>query len=157
MVFVVDIGLRWCMADDGLAVRLRRLRESRGYTQADLALQAKLRSGGQAISNVETGKRHFTRETAKRVAQALDTTPEFLLYGIEPIYSTELPPLDTYLRETQHLRDDEIAALSLIVRRLAETPARYETGTYELERPAALDIDIERPEEWPPREGEVES
>lgn len=63
--------------------RIRQLRIQNGWLQKELAHRAKISS--QKISNIERG---YTKEIdatdVARIAEALETTSDYLLYGITP-------------------------------------------------------------------------
>jgi transcriptional regulator with XRE-family HTH domain len=160
MVSMVDAGLLLRMATETLAERLKRLRVAKGLSQNALGTQARLLSGGQAIYKVEAGQRRFQPDTAARVAAVLDTTPEYLLYGFRPTYTGDMPPLDVYLRETHALRDDDISAITHLVRRLADAPDRVaeaeeamfgESGQMPKGTPPPDDLELIVPHPWEPR------
>lgn len=62
--------------------RIRIYREQKGYTQKDLSLMLGL-SGG-AAAQWETGRVMPSLKNLKRIAQALDTTSEYLFAGDAP-------------------------------------------------------------------------
>lgn len=62
--------------------RIRVHREQKGYTQKDLSLMLGL-SGG-AAAQWETGRVMPSLKNLKRIAQALDTTSEYLFAGDAP-------------------------------------------------------------------------
>jgi transcriptional regulator with XRE-family HTH domain len=59
-------------------VKMRELREKRGYTQEQAALRAKMKSK-QAWNNVESGRQVPTLETLERIADALGVKAKDLL------------------------------------------------------------------------------
>jgi len=61
--------------------RLRAARELKGWTQAELADQAKLK--GSAISHFETGRRAPSLANLKRLADALSVTVDYLLGRVD--------------------------------------------------------------------------
>lgn len=122
------------MAGDTFGARLRDLRERKGLTQKQLG--ALVEMTGQAIHWLETGER--TRPlpgNLRRLAAALDVTPEYLMFGVhDQKDGYALPPLETYLRETEALDDEQIRHVSRTLRAfraeraLAELQSGYETG-----------------------------
>lgn len=56
--------------------RLRELREERKYTQVRMQMLTGIDQSD--YSKLETGKRHYTYEQCKRVAQALNTSMDYL-------------------------------------------------------------------------------
>ena len=68
--------------NDTLGLRLREVRKAAGFTLEDLG--NKIGLTGVAIGHVERGARALSAERAEALAAALDTTPEYLLYGTEP-------------------------------------------------------------------------
>ena len=56
--------------------RLRALRRAKGYTQ--LKMQILTGIDQSDYSKIESGRRHYTYEQCKRIAQALDTSMDYL-------------------------------------------------------------------------------
>lgn len=56
--------------------RLRELREERKYTQVRMQMLTGIDQSD--YSKLETGKRHYTYEQCKRIAQALNTSMDYL-------------------------------------------------------------------------------
>lgn len=56
--------------------RLRELRKERGFTQ--LRMQMLTGIDQSDYSKIESGKRHYTFEQCKRIAQALGTSMDYL-------------------------------------------------------------------------------
>lgn len=56
--------------------RLRDLRKERGYTQIKMQMLAGIDQSD--YSKIEQGKRYYTFEKCKRIAQALDTSMDYL-------------------------------------------------------------------------------
>ena len=56
--------------------RLRLLRRAKGYTQ--LKMQILTGIDQSDYSKIESGRRHYTYEQCKRIAQALDTSMDYL-------------------------------------------------------------------------------
>lgn len=56
--------------------RLKELRKERKYTQVKMRMMTGIDQSD--YSKLETGKRHYTYEQCKRIAQALDTSMDYL-------------------------------------------------------------------------------
>jgi transcriptional regulator with XRE-family HTH domain len=120
------------MAQETFGERLRRLREAGALSQEQLGEIVGVT--GQAIHMLEIGKRSRPQPAnLRRLAEALDVTPEYLMFGVNPqADGHSLPPLDTYLRETQALTDEQITHVRRTLRalqaerELAEFRAKYE-------------------------------
>jgi len=56
--------------------RLKELRKAKGYTQIKMQLLTGIDQSD--YSKLESGKRHFTFEQCKRIAQALNTSMDYL-------------------------------------------------------------------------------
>ena len=64
--------IRWVMG----MTRLKALRKEKGYTQVQLQMLTGIDQSD--YSKIESGKRYFTFEQCKRIAQALDTSMDYL-------------------------------------------------------------------------------
>ncbi|MFO1068058.1 MAG: helix-turn-helix domain-containing protein [Geminicoccaceae bacterium] len=71
-----------------LGARMRALRQARGMSQIELA--EKIGRHQTAIGPYERDEYAPPRQVVERIAEALDTTPEFLLFGRDP-RRTSLP------------------------------------------------------------------
>jgi transcriptional regulator with XRE-family HTH domain len=87
--------------------RLRKIRERRGLTQAELGRMAGLSSA--AISQLETGSRRPNFTTLVCLSRALETTPNALL-GVVDEVSGE-PYLQQLLRKIERLSSEEVTAV----------------------------------------------
>ena len=56
--------------------RLRELRKKRGYSQIKMQMLTGIDQSD--YSKIETGKRYYTFEQCKRIAQALNTSMDYL-------------------------------------------------------------------------------
>jgi len=56
--------------------RLKALRKERGYTQIKMQMLTGIDQSD--YSKIESGKRYYTFEQCKRIAQALDTSMDYL-------------------------------------------------------------------------------
>ena len=59
-----------------LAVRLKTLREEKGYTQIKIQILTGIDQSD--YSKIESGKRYYTFEQCKQLALALDTSMDYL-------------------------------------------------------------------------------
>lgn len=64
---------------NGIGLRIRELRRQRHWTQAHLAEVSEVEPSN--ISHIERGATKLSLPTLVRLADALDTTPDVLLYG----------------------------------------------------------------------------
>lgn len=87
--------------------RLRKIRERRGLTQAELGEMAGLSSA--AISQLETGSRRPNFTTLIGLSRALETTPN-ALFGVVDEGSGE-PHLQHLLRKIERLSAEEVTAV----------------------------------------------
>ena len=67
------------MAAQALGRRVRRLREQRGLSQAELAQRAQIST--QYLGEIERGRRDPSVSVASRLATALDSSLDFLAQG----------------------------------------------------------------------------
>ena len=79
------------MADIG--EKIRKLREQKEMALKELAAQAKISIG--FLADIESGRSNPSIKTLKRLAEALDTTPDYLLSGT----TRDIPPTDLELEE----------------------------------------------------------
>lgn len=125
--------------------RLLEWRTRRGLSQAELAQRAEVERA--AVSKYETGKREAHPATARRLADALDTTVEELVYspGMErPAWGK---PHGAALKAAREAggRDEELALLQRFAEEVSSRSARsvYESQAAEVEFAQALeDIDL---------------
>ena len=75
--------------------RLKEARERKGITQAALAKAASI--GESTVSFYESGKREPNYETLIKLANILDTTPNYLLTGRQEWWEKDEPPADIEL------------------------------------------------------------
>lgn len=68
-------------ASHRLGAKVRPLRNERGLTQEQVALETGLHLS--FVSDIERGKRNISIETLLKLAQALHVTPALLLDGVE--------------------------------------------------------------------------
>lgn len=73
----------------GFPERLKRLREVRGLTQREVG--AAVGRDAQSISRMELGKIGVATDTLLRLATFFETTPEYLIEGVEPAKGTSPP------------------------------------------------------------------
>ncbi len=82
--------------------------EERGWTQADFA--AVLGRPTQFVSEIITGKKEITRESAAQIGAALGTTPEYWL-NLQDAYLLDEQATDAPSRQTQqagsHIHADQ--------------------------------------------------
>jgi transcriptional regulator with XRE-family HTH domain len=91
--------------------RLKRVRELRGLSQAELAKKAGLQP--TAISHFETGSRSPSFDNLRRLADALTVTTDFLM-GRSPETNLAGPGADSLFRGLDKLSDGDIDALKMM-------------------------------------------
>lgn len=67
------------MAAQALGRRVRRLREQRGFSQAELAQRSEIST--QYLGEIERGRRDPSLSVAARLSSALDSSLDFLALG----------------------------------------------------------------------------
>ncbi len=77
-----------------LAGRIKSLREAKGLTQAELAVEARLISGRNIICSWEDGGQPGAR-FIPALADALGVSSHYLLTGRESEFTTSAPATDT--------------------------------------------------------------
>lgn len=99
-----------------VGARIRRLRRSRGLTQAELAERADL--GGQTLSRVERGEQGASLESLERVAHALGE-PLAALFEFDDGHRRDRNPIrdlvDRIPTDPALMRDRLERALALLV------------------------------------------
>jgi transcriptional regulator with XRE-family HTH domain len=107
--------------------RLRKIREDKGLSQAELAEKAKMQPS--AISHFEAGRRSPSFDNLKRLADALSVTIDFLLgRQVEP--QTAGPAVDKLFRNFEKLSADDQDTVAGFAKMLFEkNKSRTETGT----------------------------
>lgn len=99
--------------------RIRYARESKGWKQADLALEADLTQA--AVSNIETdGTRKPSGPSLLRLASALDVNPDWIPQGVGAMSTTSAITKDEVdlLRSYRKLRRDARAKALDAVKKL---------------------------------------
>lgn len=94
--------------------RIREIRERKGWTQDDLAREARMSKS--FLSEIETGKRSLGTETLLKVAAALGASVEYLATGVraqgvdfsEPL---EIPSLLATLAERENWPFEDVIAM----------------------------------------------
>jgi transcriptional regulator with XRE-family HTH domain len=80
-----------------LGQQIRRLREEKGWTQAELAVYAGM--GGSGLSHIETGRRNPSAATLQKIAEALDVgVGDLYPKGQEPLPSPAVTEMEATLR-----------------------------------------------------------
>lgn len=86
--------------------RVRQRREGVGMSQEELAKKIALKSGKQTISRWEQGKSEPSLTEAKRIAEALNVTLNWLVDGEDPAPTAmSEPPLGYVLMSSQEVID----------------------------------------------------
>ncbi|MCY3870800.1 MAG: helix-turn-helix transcriptional regulator [Gemmatimonadetes bacterium] len=83
---------------------LKKIREIKGLSQAELAKRAGLQPS--AVSHFETGRRAPSFDNLKRLADTLEVTTDFLIgRDIDP--TTSGPTLQSIFRNAQEMADED--------------------------------------------------
>ena len=102
--------------------RVKRTREMRGLSQADLAKKTGLQPA--AVSHFETGQRSPSFDNLRRLADALEVSVDYLLGRIdEEKYGTGIaaaPRAQQLFRHAEKLSDKNFDALEMMARALLE-------------------------------------
>lgn len=96
---------------------LRKARETKGLTQAELAQRAGLQPS--AVAHFESGRRSPSLDNLRRLADALSVNLDYLL-GREPDLQSAGPAAEQLLRDFARIPAKEQATVSDIAKMLAE-------------------------------------
>ena len=89
----------------GLGLRVKKRRLELGLSQEDLANRMELKSKS-TICKVERGDDNLTTDTIRKYADALETTPAYLMGWSETPIANEIPHLqDWRVEESKRLYD----------------------------------------------------
>lgn len=100
--------------------RLFEARETRGWTQAELATRAKIPA--MMISHYETGARaHSSLVTLQRLTDALDVPIEWLL-GRTDDKTPVTGPLAALFRQAAEQKGERLDAIKTVLRSLTQDP-----------------------------------
>lgn len=105
------------MTDDASAVfpeRLKQARATRGLSQIELALAAKLPPS--SISHFESGARKPSFDNLKRLATALQVSTDYLLGRVEQMDS--VGPAETIHRHLERLSADDVRLATEFIKML---------------------------------------
>lgn len=69
------------MSDTCVGERIRALREKKNYSRQELAVRAGLSAG--YLYGIESGKRRFSADVLCRIAEALSTSCDYIMFGRE--------------------------------------------------------------------------
>lgn len=102
--------------------RLRKARESRGFTQADLAKKADLQAA--AISHFETGQRSPSFENLRKLSDALNVSVDYLLGRIDEEQHGQglsaAPRAQQLFRHAENLTAESFETLEAMAKMLRE-------------------------------------
>lgn len=101
--------------------RLQAMRSARGINQEELARKANLQP--TAVSHFETGSRKPSFDNLRRLADALDTTVDYLM-GRTNEPTAALPEGDQMFRHFQRLTDEDRETARNLVEYLASKKRR---------------------------------
>ncbi len=96
---------------------LRKTRQERGLSQADLAVKCGLQPS--AISHFEAGRRSPSFDNLRRLADALNVTIDYLL-GRQPAPQTAGPAAEQLFRDFEQMSADDQETLTRMAQMLAE-------------------------------------
>lgn len=71
-------------AAEGIGTRIKQLREERGWTQEELAVKLGYKSRS-SVNKIELGQRNLTQSKIKAIADALGTTPMYIMGWTDPL------------------------------------------------------------------------
>lgn len=95
----------------GFSERLKQVRESRGWSQLDLANKCGLQA--TAISHFETGSRSPSFDNLKRLADALSVSSDYLL-GRSDDPALAGPEAASLFRDVEKLSSEDIEMLKMM-------------------------------------------
>ncbi len=105
--------------------RLRKVRESKGLNQAQLAEKSGLQPS--AVSHFELGRRSPSFDNLKRLADALSVTIDYLL-GRQHEPTTAGPAAEKFYRDYEALSPDDQAAIARFADALAKQNESRQSG-----------------------------
>lgn len=105
---------------DSLGARLTRSRLRRGWTQHELAHT--VGTSQAVVQRIETGKCKHPRNIHK-LADALDVSPAWLMYGVEVMDGIEQDAVET-ARAWSKLQEPHRSALKEMILKIAQADAR---------------------------------
>ncbi len=91
--------------------RLKKVRELRGFSQADLAKKSGLQS--TAISHFETGGRAPSFDNLRKLADALNVATDYLL-GRSDELKLAGPETDSLFRDLEKLSEADLGAIRMM-------------------------------------------
>jgi len=93
--------------DKAIGLRIRSIRDNLGWTREKLAEEAKI--SRTTVYNVENGRRGTTAETLAKICLALNTTSDYILYGIEDkkLLKSQKERLKANLQESLDILNEE--------------------------------------------------
>lgn len=106
--------------EDGLGERLKTIREGRDWTQSTLSTRTKMTDpNGEGVSRTvlvgyESGKYKPGAREIRLISEALNVTPNWLLYGTEKPFHTTLPSM-AFLQGDDDLEKALRIALALLI------------------------------------------
>lgn len=110
--------------------RLRRAREARGMSQADLAGKTGLQPA--AVSHFETGQRSPSFENLKKLADALSISVDYLLGRIDEEQHghglASAPRAQQLFRNAEKLSDDGLSQLEMMAEMLRKREEQKKGG-----------------------------
>lgn len=102
--------------------RLRKMREARGFTQADLAKKTGLQAA--AISHFETAQRAPSFDNLRKLSDALNVSVDYLLGRIDEAQHGQgisaAPRAQQLFRHAENLSDQSFELLESMARTLLE-------------------------------------
>ena len=103
-------------------IRLKKLREVRGLSQAQLAIKTKLQT--TAISHFETGNRSPSFDNLKKLADALNVSTDYLMGRIdEPEHGKGMasaPRAKQLFRHMEKMSEESFSILEMMAKNLAD-------------------------------------
>lgn len=110
--------------------RLRRARENRGMSQADLGLKTGLKAA--AVSHFETGQRAPSFDNLRKLADALSVSVDYLLGRLDEEQHghglAAAPRAKVLFRNAEKLSDEAFSQLEMMAEMLREREERKKDG-----------------------------
>ena len=91
--------IKYNLTHNTTGTRIRKLRESLGLSQDDLATLLNYKSRS-SINKIELGERNLTQSKIKAIADALHTTPAYIMGWEDPLESADPDIMGKVLTDT---------------------------------------------------------
>lgn len=95
----IEDYIKFNITHDTTGARIRQLREALGLSQDDLAMLLNYKSRS-SINKIELGERNLTQSKIKAIADALHTTPAYIMGWEDPLESVDPDIIGQILTDT---------------------------------------------------------